>query len=669
MAPSASPIKKTIEDRNTIPSLTVKPRIIPASVVNAKTKTAVTNTEPATGKGKRKNNKNRKKHTNLAGAGIQSNKPLEPKATFLGECKKDLKGVTIIWSPNKQNMTKQFTVFTNSVITVSGKISEEMGISIAQQSKLSCTHFMPEPEDDSEWTNDDGTIDEDKKKFVEKLNEFNSNMKAVAASLAKYALDWKTMFPWIFGQLCTETQQRLMRSKNWASISAERDPGKLMKLLQVLCLHGSDAAYPVEILLNALSDYVNRKQGGMTPTEFSDVTSSNLDVFSDLAGIPEGRSLYGYLPTMQQFIIDKFPDEFSFELEDLNSQSEKVIQLLHAKCEEAALACHLTIKSNPTRSAMNIKVHENALTNNPNAFAMDRATAVDQLIGYEELKRKASNAPRAATNNSGGNKHARQSGGDTTEAIVLVEVSDTNDGVTCWHCNEPGHYRNECPKLSVEERAILAKRRGGNQNGGAVKDNITTAVLSQLSKYSSDDTVEDESEDESEVESEVESNNDKTPLNTELFEEDETFVEEDDVVVGEHTYSFTQYGSSEYSDDINDHDTVDSDDNHDEENVVVENAVGINSRARARARDILQQVLTAVAEGQHKSNPHSWVNAVMYKLSLIGVIDIHILQQRLPTLNQRLRSKNQTAFHRTTLAGISSEVTKSLMADFRQGQA
>ena len=151
MAPSASPIKKTIEDRNTIPSLTVKPttRIIPASVVNAKTKTAVTNTEPATGKGKRKNNKNRKKHTNLAGAGIQSNKPLEPKATFLGECKKDLKGVTIIWSPNKQNMTKQFTVFTNSVITVSGKISDAMGISIAQQSKLDCTHFMPMSVDDS----------------------------------------------------------------------------------------------------------------------------------------------------------------------------------------------------------------------------------------------------------------------------------------------------------------------------------------------------------------------------------------------------------------------------------------------------------------------------------------------------------------------------------------
>ena len=205
-----------------------------------------------------------------------------------------------------------------------------------------------------------------------------------------------------------------MRSKDWQSIPMERNPGKLMKLLQIVCLHDSDAAYPVEVLMNAMGEYINRRQGSMTPTEFSDLTSSNLNVFSELAEIPYRRNFYGYLPRMQRFVNEKFPDEFNFKLEELSLQSEEVIQSVHAKCEEAALGCQLTIKSNPAWLAMNAEVHKNMLANNPDKFAMDRATAVDQLIGYEELKKKASNAPKATTNYSGGNKHAGQSGGDTT---------------------------------------------------------------------------------------------------------------------------------------------------------------------------------------------------------------------------------------------------------------
>ena len=79
-------------------------------------------------------------------------------------------------------------------------------------------------------------------------------------------------------------------------------------------------------------------------------------------------------------------------------------------------------------------------------------------------------------------------------------------------------------------------------------------------------------------------------------------------------------------------------------------------RERDRDRAKLENVLSAVAHGQRKNKPNEWVNAVLYQLSsLIG-------------LNQRLRSVDMPAFHRVTLAGISSEVSNSLETDFCQGQ-
>ena len=328
---------------------------------------------------------------------------------FTGACRKDLQNVIIVWSMNKHFMTEQFNKFNSSVITVSGKISEEMGISIAQQSKLSCTHFMPEKQDPSIWTNVDGTIDEEKKKFVDELYKHNSGIKIVYASIKKYETDWKTMFPWIFGQLCPETQQRLMRSKDWESINEDRDPGRLMKLLQLICMHGSDSAYPVEIILNAVADYINTKQGNNSPTEFTDLVTSNMNVLNDLLEIPAGQTFFGLIPRLQRFVIEKFPDDFKFKHEDLNLQSEDVLQLVSERCEEAALGCQLTIRSNPARSDMNVEVHTNVLANNPDAFALDRATAFDQLVGYEEIKRRGCNTPTATAHDSGGNKNAGHS--------------------------------------------------------------------------------------------------------------------------------------------------------------------------------------------------------------------------------------------------------------------
>ena len=65
------------------------------------------------------------------------------------------------------------------------------------------------------------------------------------------------------------------------------------------------------------------------------------------------------------------------------------------------------------------------LTNNQDAFGLDLMTAVkiNSLDTYEEIKRRGSNAPKAAASNSDGN---RQSSGDTADAIELAELGQTD---------------------------------------------------------------------------------------------------------------------------------------------------------------------------------------------------------------------------------------------------
>ena len=81
----------------------------------------------------------------------------------------------------------------------------------------------------------------------------------------------------------------------------------------------------------------------------------------------------------------------------------------------------------------------------------------------------------------------------------------------------------------------------------------------------------------------------------------------------------------------------------------------------------LEQVLSVVIVEQNK--PSTWVNAVTYKFGTIDIFTVTELRELFPYLNQRIKIDNFPTFHRTTLAGISAETSKSLEADFRRGQA
>ena len=61
-----------------------------------------------------------------------------------------------------------------------------------------------------------------------------------------------------------------------------------------------------------------------------------MDVLDDLAEMPEGRSFFGLIPRLQRFIVEKYSDEFKFKHEDLNIQSEDVIQLISQKVRRSS---------------------------------------------------------------------------------------------------------------------------------------------------------------------------------------------------------------------------------------------------------------------------------------------------------------------------------------------
>jgi len=255
-----SPIKETI-DRS---DLIKKVAAIPQKLAGSPAKPTGAAKAPGRGNNRRKN-RPKKNRLSSIGSGIQRSPATTPTVKFAGECKKELDGVVIIWHPDVTVMSKRFGEFARSVGTVAGNISPELGTSIDDQEKLCITSFAPKKNDESLWTKGDGSVDEHAKDFLTRLGD--NAIKIAGNKIEKYNNDWARRFSKILGQLCPETQAHLTRFKEWQPIADERDPGKLLRLLQLVCFGGSGSAYPIETCLNALTEVVTRRQGHLTPSE------------------------------------------------------------------------------------------------------------------------------------------------------------------------------------------------------------------------------------------------------------------------------------------------------------------------------------------------------------------------------------------------------------------
>ena len=542
-----------------------------------------------------------------------------PAIAFTGTCKKELAGKVIIYSESRAAMAAQWIKFESAVYNAAGKVDAALARALMKKEALTLADFLtPNHDYSSEYTDRDSSgndvVDNKLKALYDKAEE-----KMVENSVSDYTTylkNWETFFFRVKAQIDPETTSRFEMSNDWAKINSKSDAGGLMRLIQTVCVHGTDRDYIPERVLNCLTTLLNSKQGKATPSEFSETMISNHQVLCDVLQV----NIFGRIPILQEFVIDRY-DDFAFRFEDLATQNAATKQLVSDRCDECILGCNMTLRSNKERSDMNTEVHKSLLSKHGDAFAMNTAEAVDQMIGFEAIKR------------NGPNQTKKKPAGDTSSAVVLVGISDddkhTGSGFRCYNCGDKGHSQYKCPELSKDERQALYHQYYNTPSDETTGTSVSKAVLFHLGDAFSDDEEE----------------------------------EDDDVVYDEEAFQFCQVTDTDYLEFISDGKAETPDEisgDHIDQEV---------------DRTELIRVLTNVARTQRKTSPIAWVDAVVFKLESVGITTTTLLHLSMPCLNAILREHGQRSFHNVTIKGISTEVEKAMtgdctiVPDFRRGHA
>ena len=431
-----------------------------------------------------------------------------------------------------------------------------------------------------------------------------------------------------------------------------------MKLVQQVCVHGTDRDYLPERIINCLAALINTKQGRHTPTEFGETTASNNQVLRDVVG----HSIFGQMPILQEFIINRY-DDLSFDFADLSKQPDSVKNTVSNRCDECIMGCNMTLRSNKERSDMNTEIHKSLLSKHGDAFAMTTTEAAEQMVGFELLKQRSIAMSGGKKTTGTGNN------GDTSSAIVLLGVSEQE--FKCYNCQKVGHSQYKCPDLNTKERQALYKQnmaRKAEEAADAEKETtkkqdttnqVDSAVMLHLGGFS-DDEEEDSSSSYTTDEERSESNNENEEEDDVSY--DAASIESTGGNATTEGFMFCQ---------IHNEDITEDDDGF---NIINTTDPGDDLTNEGDRLELIR-VLANVARAQRKTNPDGWANAVAYKLSLIGITNTTLLHVSMPNLNLRLRREGHATFHSTTLGGLSVEVVKATMGDrtvvpdFCQGHA
>ena len=191
-------------------------------------------------------------------------------ATFTGTCKKELADKVIIYSESRASMAAQWIKFESTVYNAAGKVDAALARALARKEPLTLADFLtPDVDYLSEYTGvkQDSSPDINLKKKalydkVEELMVANS-----VTSYSTYLKNWKTFFFRIKAQIDPETASRFEMSNDWPKIKETSNAEGLMKLIQTVCVHGTDRDYIPERVINCFTTLLNSKQGRETPSE------------------------------------------------------------------------------------------------------------------------------------------------------------------------------------------------------------------------------------------------------------------------------------------------------------------------------------------------------------------------------------------------------------------
>ena len=238
---------------------------------------------------------------------------------FDGMCKKELAGKVIIFSESKALMSAQYIRFETAVYNAAGKALPALATAIDLKRPLILKDFIS---DDSHNPMDYTTVVEGKTIIDVKIKKIYDDAEAQASkdtleNYNTYRESAMVFFYRIKGQIDPELTTRIETSNGWPAIKKSCDPGGLMKLLQAVCVHGTDRDYYPERLIKSINTVFTSKQGKQSPNEFKETMLSNMQVLCKVAG----ADIFGLFPKLQKFIIDKC-DDIKFEHKELATQSE-----------------------------------------------------------------------------------------------------------------------------------------------------------------------------------------------------------------------------------------------------------------------------------------------------------------------------------------------------------
>ena len=165
---------------------------------------------------------------------------------FEGMCTKDLKGKIMTFSENKASMSAQFIKLEAAVYNAAGKASSSLSREIDIKRPLVLRDFIADvvhdPMDYTTYDSDGAEIINKKvKKIYDKADSDSS--KDSVDNYNTYKEDVKLFFFRIKGQIDGELTTRIETSDAWPIIKKNRDTSGIMKLLQTVCVHGSNQDY------------------------------------------------------------------------------------------------------------------------------------------------------------------------------------------------------------------------------------------------------------------------------------------------------------------------------------------------------------------------------------------------------------------------------------------
>jgi hypothetical protein len=334
--------------------------------------------------------------------GKKSNQGGKPK--FEGRID-ELKGHIYEYGENRSadqfvTTTKEITTYIGSTMKHSNDITT--AITLLQ---------VPHREEPDEPVDEDSRVQ--MKRWERDYDEYRKWKLALTSNL-------HTLYNIVLGQCSESMQQKLESLPEWEEMHAEKNGITLLTTIKNMSYNFLTQAYILESVNQALYKLMNLRQGSLSPNQYFEQFSNQLAVYIHCGGHTDPE------PGCMKYVAEQ-------EGWDVNNTTQNQRDMVR----EMSWANLFIIHADRNRYGTLITNLQNDFTAGNNNYPMTLNEAKLRLSLWKENHIPGRNMNGTGTsfanigdNNKGKNKN--------------------KDHITCFKCQEKGHYANRCPNEKVE---------------------------------------------------------------------------------------------------------------------------------------------------------------------------------------------------------------------------